>query len=190
MTRVPPWAATIHRLIESTRAIRPASRTASNPSATLTSQRGNSYGFRSFATDADGSREVKAAAIDAGTHVTVNHGAAGRSLVNQVDLVLDIDNSSEKPRRRDAAQAWRRGTAFGHGVADSAAKRVEQVFLGMTVGRKVDPLAAAAPPAVVPERISQARTSRMDREAVRLQEQLDCVETVQDQMLRPASDNS
>jgi hypothetical protein len=84
---------------------------ATNPSATFTGQGGHSYGFQSIATDAAGNREVKAAAIEAGTYVldltkpvtqvtyvessnqpiglTVNHGAAGRSFVGHVDLVFD-----------------------------------------------------------------------------------------------------
>jgi hypothetical protein len=48
----------------------------------------------------------------------------------------------------DTAEVGFGHQAFGKGIANAAAERVDQVFFGMAVGREVDPLAAAALPAV------------------------------------------
>ena len=50
---------------------------------------------------------------------------------------------------------------------------------GMSIGREVDPLAAAALPAVVSERVLQPHAPRVDRQAARVQQHLDRVEPVQ-----------
>ena len=70
--------------------------------------------------------------------------------------------------------------AFGQGVADSAAERVHEVFLGMAVGREVEPFAAAALLAIVAKRVLQPDAPRVKDQVVVLQQQLDRVEPVQD----------
>jgi hypothetical protein len=53
--------------------------------------------------------------------------------------------------------------AFGKGVANAAAERVDQVFFGMGVSREVDLLAAAALPAVSLESGFQPHAPRVDQ---------------------------
>jgi len=98
--------------------------------------------------------------------------------------------SLHEPRSIDAGEVERGRGDFGQGVANAAAERVDQVFFGMAIGRLVDPLAAAALPAVVSERVLEARAPRVDQEVAGVQEQLDGVEPVQDQVKRPASEVS
>ncbi len=75
--------------------------------------------------------------------------------------------------------------AVGEGVADAAAERVDQVFFGMAVRRLVDPLAAAAPAAVRLEGLLQPRAPRVDQEVAAFQQQVEGLEPVQNQVVRP-----
>ena len=78
---------------------------------------------------------------------------------------------------------------LGQGVANAAAERVHHVFFGMAIGRVVQPLAAAALPAVVSERVLQPRAPRVDRQVAGLEQQLDGVEPVQDPVARPVGED-
>jgi hypothetical protein len=69
----------------------------------------------------------------------------------------------------DPGEAGRDHSAVGHGVADSAAERVHEVFFRVAIGRKVAPFAALALLAVVAERVLQPHAPRVDREVVGVQ---------------------
>ena len=90
----------------------------------------------------------------------------------------------------DLVKVGRGRTALGQGIANAAAERVDQVFFRMAIGREVDPLAAAALPAVVSKRVPQPRAPRVDRQVAGVEEQLEGVEPVQDQVPRPPGEDS
>ncbi len=91
----------------------------------------------------------------------------------------------------DLAEVERGHTPFGQRIANAAAERVDPVFFRVAIGREIDPL---PPPtvlaALVSEPIPQVRTPRVDRQAAVQEEQLDGVEPVQNQVLRPAGEDS
>jgi hypothetical protein len=64
----------------------------------------------------------------------------------------------------DLVKVGRGRTVPRQGITNAAAERVDQVFFQMAIGREVDPLAAAALPAVVSERVLQPRAQWVDRQ--------------------------
>ncbi len=57
-----------------------------------------------------------------------------------------------------------------HRIANAAAKRVHQVFFGMAIGRKINPLPAASLPLVIEKRVLQVAASRVDLQVAGLRE--------------------
>ena len=94
------------------------------------------------------------------------------------------------PGSMDPRQIRRQSNAPRQGIANTAAERVDHVFFRMAVGREVNPLAAPALPAVVSERVSQAHAPGVDCQVAGFQKQLEGIEPVQDQMLRPPGEDS
>ena len=96
--------------------------------------------------------------------------------------------ASECPRGQDGAQFAVGDQAFGEGVANTAAERVDHVFFGMAIGRVVDPLAAAALAAVRLEGVLEPRAPRVDQLVAAFQQEVECLEPVQNEVGRPPGD--
>jgi hypothetical protein len=79
--------------------------------------------------------------------------------------------------------------AFRKGIANAVAERVDQVFLGMAIGREVDPLAAAPLPAVRLESGFQPHASGVDQEVAGLKEEVEGLQAVQNHVVRPAGED-
>src|SRR5262249_5384327 len=97
---------------------------------------------------------------------------------------------SQDPRRMDRAELGSGHQAFGKGVANAATQRVDEVFLGMVVGREVDPPAAAALAAVALESDLQPQAPRVNQEVAGFQQYFERLEPVEDHVLRPASEEA
>ena len=67
---------------------------------------------------------------------------------------------------------------------------IHQVFFGMAIGREVQPVAAAALPAIVSERVLEAGAPRVDGQVAVVQQHLNGIEPVQDLVVRPPSEGS